>query len=448
MRDAIGGLSASALPPAEQERQTFAVVTRRVVPFLFVCFAFAFLDRVNIGFAKLQMQSDLKFSESTYGFGAGIFFIAYFLLEVPSNVALKRFGARRWLARIMVTWGVISAATAFVTTPTQFYLVRILLGAAEAGFFPGVMLYLTYWLPAKERGQAITWFLIAIPVSTLVGGPVSGWILQVFSDSQMLRPWQWLFLLEGMPSVLLGILCWFCLHDSIDEVKWLTAWQKEFVRSKLDRDEAQAGARHFKAAIRKPQIWLMSLVNFTLLSSIVVVLWLPSFYKNAGLTSAVEIGWMSAIPHGVAIVAMVLVAKNSDRTGERRWHTAVPALVAAAASIMMALSLGSPTLLLLSSSAMVASFLTLNALFWNLPTTFLTGNAAVVGIAFINAVGQIAGFVAPTAFGWLYERTGAPVAGLASLSALYLAGAVATLLISKQDVDRRDADSAGPELAA
>ena len=270
----------AAAAEADFEKRTYATVTRRIVPFLFVCFVFAFLDRVNVGFAKLQMQSDLAFTEAIFGLGAGIFFLAYFLLEVPSNLALKRFGARRWIARIMVTWGLLSAATAFVTTPTQFYVLRFLLGAAEAGFFPGVVLYLTYWFPARRRGQAIAMFLVAIPFSSLIGGPLSGWIMQSFGSLHSPRAWQILFVIEGLPSVLLGVACWFRLDDSVEEARWLSPEQRAFIRSRLDREQTQAGAHRFADALRSPQIWLMSLTNFALLCTIVVVLWLPTFYLS------------------------------------------------------------------------------------------------------------------------------------------------------------------------
>lgn len=439
MENTIEALHAAPTPAShsiEFEKKAYAAVTRRVVVFLFICFVFAFLDRVNIGFAKLQMQSDLKFTEAIFGLGAGIFFLAYFLLEVPSNIALRKFGARRWIARIMVTWGLLSAATAFVTTPTQFYVLRFLLGAAEAGFFPGVVLYLTYWFPARQRGRAITAFLVAIPFSSLIGGPLSGWIMQAFAGLSSPRAWQCLFVIEGLPSVVLGIVCWFYLDDSVAKARWLSAEQRAFIQSRLEREQAQAGAHRFADAVKSPQIWLMSLTNFALLCTIVVVLWLPTFYRKAGLTDSLQIGWMSAIPHAFAIVAMLLAARNSDRTGERRWHTAVPAFAAAAGALAMVFCASDPMLLLMSSVVTVAGAMTLNAQFWNLPTAYLAGSAAVVGIAFINAVGQVAGFVAPVAFGWLYSSSGSPATGLYALAVLYAIGGVAALLISKHDVNR------------
>jgi MFS family permease len=422
--------------PSDMENATYAAVTRRVLVFLFVCFAFSFLDRVNIGFAKLQMQTDLQFSEAVFGLGAGIFFVAYFVLEIPSNMALARFGARRWFARIMVTWGILSAATAFVTTPTQFYVVRLLLGAAEAGFFPGVVLYLTYWYPSRRRARAISLFLMAIPVSSLIGGPLSGWIMQTFAEAQSFKAWQWLFLIEGLPSVLLGIGCWFYLSDTVEGAKWLSDDQKAFIASKLDREAAHAGAHRFVDALRSPQIWLMSIMNFAVLCTIVVTLWLPSFYKKAGLTDTITIGWLAGIPFGIAIVAMLLVARHSDRTGERRWHTALPAFVAAAGALMTATFAGQPGSLLAASIVTIGGAITMNALLWTLPTAYLAGSAAVVGIAFINAVGQVAGFVGPVTFGWLYGSSGSPSTGLVALAVLYAVGGAAALLISKVDVDR------------
>jgi sugar phosphate permease len=418
----------------EFARRTYAAVTRRVVFFLFVCYGFAFLDRVNIGFAKLQMQADLNLTEAVFGLAAGIFFIPYFFLEIPSNLALKRFGARRWIARIMVTWGVLSAATAFVTTPTEFYVVRFLLGAAEAGFFPGIVLYLTYWYPAPQRAKALTLFLAAIPFSSVVGGPLSGWVMHAFANIQGLKAWQALFLIEGIPSIVLGVACWFYLDDSVEEAGWLDPDQRALVKSRLDSEQVAASPRRFTAALKSPQIWLMTLTNFALLCTIVVVLWLPSLYKKAGLVDVVKIGWLAGIPHAVAIVAMLLVARNSDRTGERRWHTAVPAFVAATGAALMTISLGEPFLLLVSSCLTIAGAMTLNALFWTLPTAFLAGTAAVVGIAFINCVGQLAGLVAPIAFGAMYG-SGSAATPLLVLAALYAAGGIAALLLSKRDVE-------------
>lgn len=418
------------------DSQTYRTIALRILPLLFVCYAFAFLDRVNIGFAKLQMQADLQFSEAVFGLGASIFFLPYFFLEIPSNLAMRRYGARRWFARIMATWGILSAATAFVTTPTQFYVVRFLLGAAEAGFFPGVLLYLTYWFPARERGRAISLFMTALPFSVLVGGPLSGWVLQLTSGSDLLRGWQWMFLIEGLPSVLLAVLCWFYLDDTVDDAKWLTTEQKSALKANLGGEERQADAHRFGNAARDPKIWLVALTNFTVLCSIVVTLWLPSLYKKAGVASAVEIGWMTAVPFGIAIVAMVLIARSSDRTGERRWHTALPAFTAAIGCLLMIGSLEDPNLLLASSTLTVASYLALNVTLWTLPTTFLTGGAAVIGIAFINAVGQLGGLVSPVAFGWLFDWTGAPNLALTCLAALYVVGGLSALLIPKAAVNR------------
>ncbi|WP_175795866.1 MFS transporter [Burkholderia anthina] len=428
--------SQSAEITSDFEKKTLATVSKRIMTFLFICYMFAFLDRVNIGFAKLHMQDDLQFSEAIFGFGAAIFFIAYFMLEVPSNIALNKFGARRWIARIMVTWGVLSIATAFVTTPTQFYVIRALLGAAEAGFFPGVMLYLTYWFPIRNRARAITIFLMAIPFSVLIGGPLSGWILHFFHDYPNFKSWQYLFIIEGVPSILLGVICWFYLDDSVDKAKWLNAEQKAYLKSRLDSDSSTAITHSFWAAARMPQIWLMTLTNFALLSSIALILWLPSLFKNAGVTNEIEIGWYTGIPYGFAMVAMFLTAKSSDRTGERRWHTAIPAIIASFGTVMIAMSLHNPTLLAVGAVISLGGLLTLNALFWSLPTTFLTGTAAVVGIAFINTVGQLAGVTSPAVFGWLFSKTGSPATGILVLAAVYFIGGIAALLVPKADVDR------------
>ncbi len=243
-------------------------VTWRIVGFLFVCYIFAFLDRINVGFAKMGMQADLGFSEAVFGLGAGIFFVSYFLLEVPSNLALARFGARRWIARIMVTWGLLSVATLLVKTPTQFYVLRFLLGAAEAGFFPGVMLYLTQWYPARRRGRVITLFMVAIPVASILGAPLSGWILRSFNEAGALAAWQWLYLIEGIPAALLGVVAWFYLDDSIEKARWLSAAEKQTLLAQVQQDQSRASAHSMRDAFRSPLVWLLAFINFAFLAGI------------------------------------------------------------------------------------------------------------------------------------------------------------------------------------
>lgn len=411
-------------------------VTWRIVGFLFVCYIFAFLDRINVGFAKMGMQADLGFSEAVFGLGAGIFFVSYFLLEVPSNLMLARFGARRWIARIMVTWGLLSIATLLVKTPTQFYVLRFLLGAAEAGFFPGVMLYLTQWYPAQRRGRVITLFMVAIPVASILGAPLSGWILRSFHEAGALAAWQWLYLIEGIPAVLLGVVAWFYLDDSIEKANWLSADEQRTLLAQVRCDQAQAATHRISDAFRSPLVWLLAFINFSFLAGITLAFWMPSMLKSAGVTDPGRIGWMLAIPYAVGAVLMLALGRSSDRTGERRWHTALPGLVCAAGIACMPWVLHDPVLLLCAAVAALGGNVVANALYWNLPTAVLGGAAATVGIAFINAFGQIAGFASPALFGALFMQLGSPALGLYMLAALIAVGAIACVLIAPRLVNR------------
>ncbi|MBB3175690.1 MFS transporter [Variovorax sp. Sphag1AA] len=435
--------AASAAPPdpaaaraARAEDAVYTKVTRRLVGFLFICFVFAFLDRINVGFAKMGMQADLGFSEAVFGLGAGIFFLSYFVLEVPSNMMLARFGARRWIARIMVSWGVLSVATLFVQTPTQFYVLRVLLGAAEAGFFPGVMLYLTQWYPAQRRSRVITLFMAAIPVASIFGGPLSGWILRAFDGHQHLSAWQWLYLIEGVPAVLLGVVTLWYLPDTIAHAKWLTSAEKQMLQQRVDADSRHAVAHRMSDAFKSPLVWLLALINFAFLAGITLAFWLPSLLRGAGVKDTVQIGWMVAVPYAVAIVGMLVLGRTSDATGERRWHTALPGLLCAAGIAAMPWALHDPALLLLTCTVAIGGNVVANALYWNLPTAVLTGAAATVGIAFINAFGQIAGFASPSLFGWLFTTTGSATLGLSILAACIAAGSLATLAVPARLVDR------------
>ena len=411
-------------------------VTWRIVGFLFVCYIFAFLDRINVGFAKMGMQADLGFSEAVFGLGAGIFFVSYFLLEVPSNLALARFGARRWIARIMVTWGLLSVATLLVKTPTQFYVLRFLLGAAEAGFFPGVMLYLTQWYPARRRGRVITLFMVAIPVASILGAPLSGWILRSFNEAGALAAWQWLYLIEGIPAALLGVVAWFYLDDSIEKARWLSAAEKQTLLAQVQQDQSRASAHSMRDAFRSPLVWLLAFINFAFLAGITLAFWMPSMLKTAGVTDPARIGWMLAIPYAVGAAFMLLLGHTSDRTGERRWHTALPGLVCAAGIACMPWVLHDPVLLLCAAVAALGGNVVANALYWNLPTAVLGGAAATVGIAFINAYGQIAGFASPSLFGALFASLGSPALGLYLLAGLIALGSVACAFIAPRLVNR------------
>lgn len=422
--------------PATGEDAIYAKVTRRLVGFLFVCFVFAFLDRINVGFAKIGMQADLGFSEAVFGLGAGIFFLSYFLLEVPSNLLLERFGARRWIARIMVTWGLLSMATMFVRTPTQFYVLRLLLGAAEAGFFPGVILYLTQWYPADRRSRVITLFMAAIPVSSIFGSPLSGWILRACDSQNGLAAWQWLYLIEGIPAVLLGLITLRYLPDTITHATWLSPAERHLLQQRVDSDARHASAHRMRDAFRSPQVWLLAFINFAFLCGITLAFWMPSMLRSAGVKSTVEIGWMVATPYVLAAIGMLVLGRTSDASGERRWHSALPGFAAAAGLAVMPWTLHDPTLLLLTSTIAISSNVIANALYWNLPTAYMSGAAATVGLAFVNAFGQIAGFASPSVFGWLFAARGSAALGLGILAGCIALGSIAVLLMPAHAVNR------------
>ena len=423
----------------DTEDATYGRVTRRLIPFLCLCFVIAFLDRVNVSFAKLQMLEDLQFSETVYGLGAGIFFVAYFLFEVPSNLIMHRVGARRWIARIMITWALLTAAMAFVRGETGFYVVRFLIGAAEAGFFPGIILYLTYWYPTYRRSRITALFMTAIPIAGVFGGLLSGWILQAMSGRQGLAGWQWLFLLEAAPSFLVGIAALFYLDDSIAAARWLTPAQKQQLQRRIDAESASKVHHSLGAAFKHPLVWLLALVYFgSSMGQYGFGFWLPSIIKATGVSSTLDIGFLSAIPYAFGIAAMVLVGRHSDRTGERRWHYALAAAVAAVGLIGSVVWRDSTVAAMVALTVASMGLQCLAPIFWTLPTGVLGGVAAAAGIAIINAIGNLAGFVSPYLVGWIKDTTGAMTAGMFVIAGfLLLAGALVVLGVSPGGVARR-----------
>ncbi|WP_434033071.1 MFS transporter [Cupriavidus sp. a3] len=420
------------------EDATYRKVSWRLVPFLLMCYVVAYLDRVNVGFAKLQMLSDLKFSDTIYGLGAGIFFIGYFLFEVPSNVIMHKVGARVWIARIMITWGAISAAMMFVTTPTMFYVLRFLLGIAEAGFFPGIILYLTYWYPANRRGRTTAYFMTAIALSGVIGGPLSGWIMQSFDGHNGWAGWQWMFLLEGVPSILVGLWVLAYLDDRIARAKWLTAEEKSLLESNIANEDAQKEDPPIRTVLFSPRVWLMSAIYFCFVMGLYgVSFWLPTIIKQTGVKSALDIGLLTAIPYGCAVVGMVLVAYSADRSGERRWHIAVPALLGALGLLLSVQWASDTTLAMLALTLATIGILATLPLFWSLPTAFLAGTGAAAGIALINSLGNLAGFLSPYAVGWLKDLTSSTNSGMYLLTACLVVGAALTLSVPARLAGRK-----------
>ncbi|MDR5837726.1 MFS transporter [Caballeronia sp. LZ034LL] len=410
------------------ENATYARVTWRLLPFLFICYVAAYLDRVNVGFAKLQMLNDLKFSESVYGLGAGIFFIGYFVFEVPSNVLLHRVGARVWISRIMITWALVSAASLFVSTPAMFYTLRFLLGVAEAGFFPGIVLYLTYWYPSTRRGRMNALFMMGIPVAGVLGGPLSGWIMAAFNGVHGLANWQWLFLLEAVPSLLLGVLTLFLLPNGIRAASWLDERQKQLLEENISRDTPENADHSLKSVVTNGRVWHLAAIYFCCMMGLYgVSFYLPTLIKAAGVKDAFDVGLLTAIPYAVAIVAMTLVARSSDRRNERRRHLAVAALAAAVGFYASTLHTGNLMLAMLTLSLGTAGVLSMMPVFWTYPSSVLTGTAAAAGIAMINSIGNLAGFVSPSIIGWMKDVTHSTNAGLAVVAAALLLGALLTL---------------------
>jgi D-galactonate transporter len=418
---------------AALENATYRKVMWRLIPFLFLCYVAAYLDRVNVGFAKLKMLHDLQFSETIYGLGAGIFFIGYFLFEVPSNIILHRTGARVWIARIMITWGIISSAMMFVTTPTEFYLLRFLLGVAEAGFFPGIILYLTYWFPSARRARVVALFMTAIALAGVIGGPLSGWIMQAFDGMHGWTGWQWLFLLEGIPSILIGISVFFYLDDSIAKANWLTAAEQRLLSDNISRDEGSRTEHSLRQVFRNGRVWLMASIYFCFIMGLYgISFWLPQLIKTAGVKDVLNVGLLTMIPYGLAAAAMVLTSRSSDRHGERRWHTAGAGLVGGLGLVLSGVFGGDVTLAMAALSLATMGILTTLPLFWTLPTSMLRGSAAAAGIALINSVGNLAGFVSPFMVGSIKDATGSATMGLYVLAGSLFLGGMLVLLATRE----------------
>ncbi len=404
-------------------------VSWRLMPFLLLIYVICWLDRVNVGFAALQMNQDLGFSAAVYGFGAGVFFAGYALFEIPSNLILAKVGARRWIARIMITWGAISTAMMFVHDARSFYVLRFLLGVAEAGFLPGILYYLGAWYPQAQRAKAVGWFMSAIPLSIVIGGPMAGVLLSM--DGFMhLRGWQWLYLVEGLPAVILGVGVLIWLPDGPADVRWLSAAERECLAARLGAEQRLAAERHgigVGRALLHPTVWALALVMFTCQSgSYGLTLWMPQIIKNLSGVSDLLVGMISALPYIAAAAGMILIGASSDRSGERFLHVAVPSLVAVAGFVASAWIV-SPVPALIALTVAAVGDLGSRGPFWALPGRFLTGSAAAGAIALINTIGSLGGFVGPYGVGLVKQYTGSFQGGLMFLALLLALGAIGIL---------------------
>ncbi|CNC52199.1 MFS transporter [Yersinia intermedia] len=419
------------------ENHAYRKAAWHILPLLMLCYVVAYLDRVNVGFAKLQMADDLQFSEAVYGFGAGIFFIAYFFLEIPSNLMLHRVGARLWIARIMITWGIISAGMAFVTTPMSFYVMRCLLGIAEAGFYPGVILYLSYWFPTNRRGRMYALFATAVPLSGVIGAPLSGWIMGAFNGLHGFAGWQWMFILEGIPSVLIGILVIFKLTDRISHAKWLTDEEKKILQANIDSDTQHHVHSSLKEIFLQPRVWLLTLIYFCLIAGFYTIgFWLPTLIKDSGVKDVLSIGLLSAIPYGAAALTMIVVSRSADRWRERRWHLALTATLGGIGMIISASFSDNIVIAMMGLTLGAMGALSTLPLFWSLPTAFLGGTAAAAGIALINSWGNLAGFAAPYMMGYLKDLTQSTTTGMLIISTMLFIGAALVFLVPAKTVNR------------
>jgi ACS family tartrate transporter-like MFS transporter len=421
-------------PEGQVESATMKQVTLRIVPFLMLCYFIAFVDRVNVGFAALQMNKDIGLSAAAFGLGGGLFYITYVLFEVPSNLAMAKVGAKIWIARIMVSWGLVSAGMAFIVGPYSFYAVRLLLGAAEAGFFPGVILYLTYWFPTEYRGRIVALFMVAIPLSSFFGSPISASLLQL-DGAFGFHGWQWMFVLEAVPAILLGIVSFFFLADGPEAARWLSEEQRRWLSTRLTKEQSSP-----KARVGRLSLWQVFSNKYVLAASLIYAgasgasqclsLWQPQIIKSFGLTD-LQTGLLNSIPFGIASVLMLLWGRNSDRTGERKWHTAIP-LALLAASLAMAGLAGAlaPTIAILCV-AVTATYI-MKGPFWALSTEWMSAGVAAAAIAQINAIGNLGGFFGSYLLGTIKDATGSFALGLLPLAGLSAVGFLLVLSLGRQ----------------
>jgi len=424
-----------------EEVQVYKKVIWKLIPFLCFCYIAAYLDRINVGLAKLNMLADVHLSEAAFGLGAGLFFVGYILFEVPSNLIMEKVGAKIWIARIMITWGILSGLTMFVSTPMQFYILRFLLGVAEAGFLPGVLYYLTTWFPTYYRGKIIALFMIGLPLAVIIGSPLSGWIMTTFDQAHGFKGWQWLFFLEAIPSVLLGILTFKVLPNHFSKAKWLNEQEKAIIATNLQKDlegNDSAKEKHsFKDGFFNLNILKLGAINFSmLLCTYSMGFWLPTFVKSTGVTDVLHIGLLVAIPSIIALFAMLVIGRSSDKHRERRWHLVIPFVLGSIALFLTSMFSGNIVMTIaLFSIAAIATTGTI-PVFFSLPATFLSGTAAATGFALACSVANLAGLVSNTLVGYAIQITGKPEGALMVFAGCLLLSCLIVLSLPKKLVNK------------
>ncbi|MDK4715308.1 MFS transporter [Rhizobium sp. CNPSo 4039] len=415
----------------ELETRVLRKITWRIVPFIMVLYLIAFIDRVNIGFASLTMNQDLGFSSTVFGVGAGIFFLGYFIFEVPSNLILHKLGARIWIARVMITWGLVSGAMALVQGTTSFYILRFLLGVAEAGFFPGIILYLSYWFPARRRAAVTAMFMAAAPLSTAIGSPISGALLEMHGIWG-LAGWQWMFIIEAIPALVFGVVVFFYLTDRPEKAKWLSIDERTWLAKAMEEDQAgkPKTSHSIWAGLADIRVLALSLVYFGTSAGLYTLgIWAPQIIKSFGLSSF-QVGLINAVPAVFAVVGMILWARHSDKSGERTWHV-VGACLLAAAGLAFATGATSVFAVLMALTLVNIGISASKPPLWSMPTLFLSGPGAAAGIATINSIGNLGGFVGPSMIGWIKDATGSFAGGLYFVAALLLVSATVTLILAR-----------------
>lgn len=421
------------------EKRTLRKITWRIVPFIMILYLIAYIDRVNIGFAAITMKEDLGFTASVLGFGAGIFFLGYFLFEVPSNIILHKVGARLWITRVMVTWGIIAGGMAFVESSTSFYAMRFLLGVAEAGFFPGIILYLSYWFPARNRAGVIALFMAAAPIATAIGSPISAALLEMHGIMG-LAGWQWMFLIEAVPAVILGVVVFFYMTDRPEKAAWLKPDEREWLVKTMQAEDANKGGQQHHSILRglaNPRVLALALIYFGTSAGLYTLgIWAPQIIKELGVSS-MTVGLLNAIPPIISVVAMILWSRHSDKTNERTWHVALACLTAAL-GLAIAASTGSMFGLIAALTIVNVGISCSKPPLWSMPTVFLSGAAAAAGIATINSIGNLGGFAGPAMIGWVKDQTGSFAGGLYFVAGLLILSTVLTLVLSFTQKNKAD----------